>query len=65
MNFLSNACRFVRSGGAGKQTFKVQAQLLVPAALSVDELRAELGALASEMMVDIALGERQPGAAPA
>ena len=49
----------VRSGGAGKQTFKVQAQLLVPAALSVDELRAELGALASEMMVDIALGERQ------
>jgi glycine cleavage system regulatory protein len=53
----------VRSGGAGKQTFKVQAQLLVPAALSVDALRAELGALASEMMVDIALGERQAGTA--
>jgi glycine cleavage system regulatory protein len=52
----------VRSGGAGKQTFKVQAQLLVPAALSVDELRRELGALASEMMVDIALGERQTSA---
>ena len=49
----------VRSGGTGKQTFKVQAQLLVPAPLSIDELRAELGALASEMMVDIALGERQ------
>ncbi len=52
----------VRSGGAGKQTFKVQAQLLVPATLSIDALRAELGALASEMMVDIALGERQPSA---
>ena len=32
---------------------------MVPAALSVDALRLELGALASEMMVDIALGERQ------
>jgi glycine cleavage system regulatory protein len=49
----------VRSGVSGKQTFKIGAHLLVPAALSVDELRGKLGALAREMMVDIALGERQ------
>jgi methionyl-tRNA formyltransferase len=49
----------VRSGVSGKQTFKIGAHLLVPAALSVDALRRELGTLASEMMVDIALGERQ------
>ncbi len=49
----------VRSGVSGKQTFKIEAHLLVPAALSVDELQRELGTLAREMMVDIALGERQ------
>lgn len=49
----------VQSGVSGKH-FKIDAHLLVPAALSVDALRQELGALASEMMVDIALGERQP-----
>lgn len=48
----------VQSGVSGKH-FKIDAHLLVPAALSVDALRQELGALASEMMVDIALGERQ------
>ena len=48
----------VRSGVSGKQTFEIDAHLLVPAGLSVDALRLELGALASEMMVDIALGER-------
>lgn len=48
----------VHSGVSGKH-FKIDAHLLVPAALSVDALRLELGALASEMMVDIALGERQ------
>jgi len=48
----------VRSGVSGRQTFKIEAHLLVPAALSVDALRLELGPLASEMMVDIALGER-------
>ena len=48
----------IRSGVSGKQTFKLEAHLLVPAALSVDALRLELGTLASEMMVDIALGER-------
>ena len=49
----------IRTGVTGTQTFKIQAHLLVPAAMSVDVLRLELGALASEMMVDIALGERQ------
>ncbi|MNY81008.1 hypothetical protein D3C86_2223500 [compost metagenome] len=44
---------------SGKQTFKVEAHLLVPAALSIEALRREVGTLASEMMVDIALGERQ------
>jgi methionyl-tRNA formyltransferase len=48
----------VRSGVSGKQTFKVEAHLLVPVALSVEALREELGGLASAMMVDIALGER-------
>jgi methionyl-tRNA formyltransferase len=51
----------VRSGVSGKQTFKVGAHLLAPAALSIDTLRRELGTLASEMMVDIALGEREMG----
>ena len=47
-------------GGAasGKPTFKVGAHLLVPKALSSDTLRRELGVLANEMMVDIALDER-------
>ena len=49
----------VRSGMSGKQTFKVGAALLVPGTLSLDALRQELGTLASEMMVDIAMGERQ------
>jgi glycine cleavage system regulatory protein/folate-dependent phosphoribosylglycinamide formyltransferase PurN len=50
----------VRSGVTGKQTFKVGAHLLLPAALPADDLRRDLGALASEMMLDIALGERPP-----
>lgn len=48
----------VRSGVSGKQTFKIGAHLLVPAKLSMDDLRQELGALAHEMIVDIALGEK-------
>ena len=52
----------IRSGVSGTQTFKVGAHLLVPATVSIDDLRAELGALAREMMVDIALGERQAAA---
>ncbi|HWZ49142.1 MAG TPA: formyltransferase family protein [Herbaspirillum sp.] len=49
----------VRSGVSGKQTFKIGAHLLIPAALSIDALRQELSTLAREMMLDIALGERQ------
>jgi methionyl-tRNA formyltransferase len=47
-----------RSGVSGNQTFRIGAHLLVPAALPVDALRSDLSALASEMMLDIALGER-------
>ena len=49
----------LRSGVSGKQTFRIGAHLLLPASLSVDALRQELGALAHEMTLDIALGERQ------
>ena len=48
----------VRGGVSGRQTFKIGAHLLVPADYPVDELRRELGTLANEMMLDIALGER-------
>jgi glycine cleavage system regulatory protein len=47
----------------GHQTFKVGAHLLVPATISIDELRRELGTLANEMQVDIGLEERAPRAA--
>ena len=53
----------IRSGVSGAQIFKIGAHLLVPANLSVEALRLELGALASEMMLDIALGEK-PVATP-
>lgn len=42
----------------GKNTFKVAAHLLVPRAMSSDELRVRLEALGREMMVDFALGDR-------
>ncbi|MDL2357826.1 MAG: ACT domain-containing protein [Pseudomonadota bacterium] len=48
----------VRSGVSGKQTFKIGAHLLVPASLAADDLRRELGTLATRMMLDIALDER-------
>ena len=48
----------LRTGMSGKQTFRIGAHLLVPAKLSVEALRVELGALASEMMLDIALDEK-------
>ncbi len=51
----------VGTQGAGKQTFKVGARLLVPGSLSTDTLRRDLGDLANEMMVDIALGEQPSG----
>jgi methionyl-tRNA formyltransferase len=40
------------------KTFKIAAHLLVPNTLSTDELHARLATVASEMMVDIALGDR-------
>jgi glycine cleavage system regulatory protein len=52
----------VRAGAPGKRTFKVGAHLLVPNAVSIEELRRDLGLLSSELMVDIALGERPAGA---
>jgi glycine cleavage system regulatory protein len=48
----------VRGSVSGKTIFKVHANLLVPASSSVDELRREVGTLAHEMTVDIALDER-------
>jgi methionyl-tRNA formyltransferase len=47
----------VGAKGGGKATFKVAAHLLVPKALSADELRRKLELLANEMTLDIALGE--------
>ncbi len=45
-------------GADGSQRFKVNAHLLVPQAISNDTLHGELEGLASEMMLDIALGDR-------
>jgi glycine cleavage system regulatory protein len=42
-------------------TFKVAAHLLAPLSLSADAVRDKLGALANEMTLDIALGERAAG----
>jgi glycine cleavage system regulatory protein len=47
-------------GSAGK-TFKVAANLLVPKALSSDELRSKLEVVGREMMLDIALGDGPAG----
>jgi glycine cleavage system regulatory protein len=44
---------------AGRRTFRVSAHLLVPNALSNDELQQSLGALAQEMLVDIAIDDRR------
>lgn len=48
------------SPGSGQRRFKVVAHLLVPTAISNDQLHAELDGLASEMMLDLALGDRPP-----
>lgn len=48
----------VRNGVSGRTTFKVHAHLLVPASLPVEALRREIGGLAHEITVDIALDER-------
>jgi glycine cleavage system regulatory protein len=47
----------VREGGTdGTRIFKVSAHLQVPRALSVEDLKRDLGTLASALMMDIALG---------
>ena len=58
----------VMAGGAvgaacrelGERCRKIGAHLLAPANLSIDQLQHDLSALAREMMVDIALGDRPP-----
>lgn len=55
----------VGSALSTEHLFKVKALLVVPETLPSDELRRGLEALASEMMVDIALGEHPGGALPA
>ena len=47
----------VDSGASAQHLFKVRAVLVVPESVTTDALRAALDKLASEMMVDIALGE--------
>ena len=42
--------------GSGKATFKVRAQLRLPSGLALQTLQGELGALARELVLDIALG---------
>jgi methionyl-tRNA formyltransferase len=49
--------------GSATQTFKVAAHLLVPRSVPTADLSQKLEALASEMMVDVALGDRAAGAA--
>jgi glycine cleavage system regulatory protein len=48
----------VGSTSPGKQTFKVRAHLLAPKGASLESLKQELGVLANEMMLDVALGEK-------
>ena len=47
----------VDGGATAQHLFKVHAVLVVPEALATESLRAALERLASEMMVDIALGD--------
>lgn len=55
----------VSGATSAEHVFQVKALLVVPEALANDELQRMLEALASEMMVDIALGEHAAGALPA
>lgn len=48
----------MRADGAAQPRFKVSAHLQVPASVGNDALRTEVGTLAHEMMVDIALDDR-------
>jgi glycine cleavage system regulatory protein len=47
----------VSDGASAEHLFKVKALLVVPESLPSDSLRAALGTLANQMMVDIALGD--------
>ena len=47
----------LHEGAASAPRFEVRAQVLVPQALDLAALRAELGELASAMVLDIALGD--------
>ena len=47
----------LHEGAASAPRFEVRAQVLVPQALDLAALRAELGAMASSMVLDIALGD--------
>jgi glycine cleavage system regulatory protein len=60
---IENIHTEIVGGKTAKPTFKVAAHLLVPVSLSLEDLQRELGVLANEMMVDIALGDRRPAAA--
>jgi glycine cleavage system regulatory protein len=60
---IENIHTEIVGGKTAKPTFKVAAHLLVPVSLSLEDLQHELGVLANEMMVDIALGDRRPAAA--
>ena len=50
---------------SGEAMFKASALLRLPPGVAVGDLRRKLEALANELMVDIALDERAPGAASA
>ena len=54
----------VTDGPSGQSTFRVGAHLRLPKSTTIEALRQELGALASQMMVDIALDDR-PASTPA
>jgi methionyl-tRNA formyltransferase len=49
------------AASAGPGTFRITAQVLVPMSVPADTLRQELGALAQQMMLDIALDEAAGG----
>jgi methionyl-tRNA formyltransferase len=55
---IENLHTELAGGGSGKQTFRIGAHLLVPAAVDVEALRQELAGLAGQIQVDIGLGER-------
>ena len=50
----------LRAGTTAEQLFKVTAVLVVPEKLAAEDLRRDLEALASRMMLDVALGEDTP-----